>query len=81
MADKSRVFEIVLLEEGFDIFGKGDIVVCLIVRRVAVVSCVNCVDWPREFAREDTGLSVRVCVIHVRGLLLADTLVVSLATE
>lgn len=46
-----------------------------------MVSCVDCVDWPREFAREDTGLSVRVCVIHVRGLLLADTLVVPLATE
>ena len=44
-----------LLEEGFDIFSKGYIVVCLVVWGIAVVSCINGIYGTGELARKDTG--------------------------
>lgn len=71
MPDKGGILEVVLLEEGFDIFGESDVVVCLVVGRIAVVSCINCVDGAGEFARKDTGSSARVrhCITGVTYLL------------
>lgn len=57
MTDKGGVLEVVLLEERFDIFGEGGVVVRLVMGRVAVVPRVNGVDGAGELARKDTGLS------------------------
>lgn len=55
MADERGIFQVVLLEESFYIFGKGYIVMGLIVWRVAVISCVNGIYGTGELARKDTG--------------------------
>jgi hypothetical protein len=53
--NQGGVFEVVFLEEGLDVFGEGEVVVRLIVRGVAVVARVDCVDRAGEVAGEDAG--------------------------
>jgi hypothetical protein len=53
--NQGGVFEVVFLEEGLDVFCEGQIVVRLIVGRVAVVARVDCVDRAGEVASEDAG--------------------------
>jgi hypothetical protein len=56
--DERGVLEVVLREEGFDVFGEGRVVVRLVVRRVAVVARVDGVDGAAEEARKGTLRSV-----------------------
>lgn len=55
------------LQESFDVFCEGNVVMRLVVGRVAVVSCIDCIDGTGKFARKDTEWSV-----WVRGMLLDE---------
>jgi hypothetical protein len=50
VSDKCRISEVVLLEECFDIFGNGGVVVDFVVGRVTVVAGVDVVDRTAEGA-------------------------------
>jgi hypothetical protein len=62
-----RILQLVLLEEGFYVFGECGVVVDLIVRGFAVVSCIDGIYGPLEDARKCTG-SVVLVTIQKKGL-------------
>ena len=84
MAYKCRILQLVLLEEGFYVFGEGGVVVDLIVGGFAVVSRVDGVYGTLEDACEGAGISCQSQSSYDssrRGFLLSNTLVVPLAPK
>ena len=84
MSYERRILQLVLLEERFYVFGERGVVVDLIVRGFAVVSCIDGIYGPLEDARKCTGSVVLVTIQKIRSqerVLLSNTLVVPLASE
>ena len=85
MSYERRILQLVLLEEGFYVFGECGVVVNLIVRGFAVVSCIDGIYGPLEDARKCTGSVVLVTIQKEKRsmgrVLLSNTLVVPLASE
>jgi hypothetical protein len=50
VSDQSRVFQVVLLQEGFDVVGDRVVSVYFVMRRVAVVAGVDGIDGAVESA-------------------------------
>jgi len=82
VSDEGGIFEAVLLEESFDVVGKGGVGVDFVVWGVAVVACVDGVDWAGEGTGEGTVVRVLglYCLWEVCDIL-ADTAVVLLAAK
>jgi hypothetical protein len=58
VSDEGRVLERVGLEKGGHVRGKGRVVMGAVMRRVAVVAEVDCIDGTREGAGEGAGWTV-----------------------